>query len=117
MNNSEQLRTDVEWLLSHVFHEDENSPLIEQGDKAERITSTVRALAKNYLGIIEPTSNNTCKCGHTREQHKLHHEAGFPCSVCDCLWFEVRESIPEINERLRRERGAPPFDSGEVSQK
>ena len=29
-----------------------------------------------------------CKCGHTRHEHVLHYEAGFPCSVCNCLWFE-----------------------------
>lgn len=38
---------------------------------------------------------NCCKCGHSQEQHRLHHEAGFPCAVkgCDCLWFEPGETV------------------------
>lgn len=45
-----------------------------------------------------------CKCGHSRDQHRLHHEAGFPCAVngCDCLWFEPgeTESAPNVDEPL-----------------
>lgn len=47
------LRTETEWLLNDPFHEDSNSPLIDEGYTGERIIGIVKALAKEYLDATD----------------------------------------------------------------